>query len=158
MRHTNSPPLTLLSDKHVRLATEIGHVGAQCPAMTCRDGCVRTLDAHAVLGSTSRLTALPSRSSATSNSQEACMFIENRGVVPKQRDSRRAVSAVMPRFSLTMSLMGVAGTAAPGPTGAPTCREETGTLRGGFLPGEWRIACPQAILPQRQPGKLLLIR
>ena len=26
------------------------------------------------------------------------MFIENRGVVPKQRDSRRAVSAVMPRF------------------------------------------------------------
>src|ERR1019366_1845344 len=78
--------------------------------MTCRDGCVLTLDAHAVLGSTSRLTALPSRSSATSNSREACMFIENRGVVPKERDSRRAVSAVMPRFSLTMSLMGVAGT------------------------------------------------
>jgi hypothetical protein len=37
----------------------------------------------AVLGSTSRLTALPSRSSATSNSQEACMFIQNLEVVPK---------------------------------------------------------------------------
>ena len=41
-----------------------------------------------------------------------------------------------------MSLMGVAGTRAPGPTGAPTCREETGTLRGGFLPDEWVEADP----------------
>src|ERR1035437_9502977 len=65
---------------------------------------------HAVLGSTSRLTALPSWSSATSNYQDACMFIQNLDVVPKYRDRRRAVSAVMPRFSLTMSLMRVAGT------------------------------------------------
>jgi len=40
--------------------------------------------AHAaVLGETSRLTARPSSSSATSNSQEACMFIQNLDVVPK---------------------------------------------------------------------------
>ena len=38
------------------------------------------------------------------------MFIQNLDVVPKYRDRRRAVSAVMPRFSLPMSLMRVAGT------------------------------------------------
>src|ERR1039458_8163836 len=126
--------------------------------MTCRDGWVRPLDAHAVLGSNSRLTALPSRPSATSNSQEACMFIENRGVVPKERDSRRAVSAVMPRFSLTMSLMRVAGTGSARANWCADMPRGDRTLRGGFLPGEWRIACTQAILPQRQPGKHLLIR
>ncbi len=36
-----------------------------------------------VLGSTSRLTASPNRSSATSNFQDACMFIQNLDVVPK---------------------------------------------------------------------------
>src|ERR1019366_9538351 len=72
--------------------------------------CARTPGVHAVLGSTSRLTALPSWSSATSNSQDACMFIQNLEVVPKYRDRRSAVSAVMPRFSLTMPLMPVAGT------------------------------------------------
>ena len=53
---------------------------------------------------------IPSRSSATSNSNDACMFIRNLDVVPKYRARRRAVSAVMPRFSLTISLMRVAGT------------------------------------------------
>ena len=38
------------------------------------------------------------------------MFIQNLDVAPKYRARRSAVSAVMPRFSLTMSLMRVAGT------------------------------------------------
>ena len=65
---------------------------------------------HAVLGSTSRLTGLPIWSSATSNSHDACMFVQNLDVVPKYRDRRKAVSAVIPRLSFTMSLIRVAGT------------------------------------------------
>jgi hypothetical protein len=63
------------------------------------------------------------------------MFIQNLDVVPKYRDRRRAVSAVMPRFSLTMSLMRVAGTRS---AKANSCADMArGEDRGGFLPDEW---------------------
>ena len=48
----------------------------------------------------------PSSFSALRSSEEACMFIQNCGFVPKNLASRRAVSAVIARRFRTMSLTG----------------------------------------------------
>src|ERR1039457_7032924 len=49
-------------------------------------------------------------SRATSRSNRACRLIQSCAVVPKYRPRRRAVSAEIPRFSRTISLMRLGGT------------------------------------------------
>src|SRR4029077_15946789 len=50
------------------------------------------------------------RACALRISYAACKFIQNSSLVPKKRASRRAVSAVIPRLSRTMSFTRGAGT------------------------------------------------
>jgi len=52
----------------------------------------------------SSATAEPTARRAASNSYRCCRFIQNSGVGEKHRANRNAVSAVMPRRSLAISL------------------------------------------------------
>ena len=52
----------------------------------------------------------PSRSFSTSRSYLVCRFIQNRSVMPKNRERRNAVSAVIALFPCTISLIRRAGT------------------------------------------------
>src|SRR6516165_2387853 len=68
------------------------------------------VDDQAARGRTSRWIFPPLSRRALVKSYIACKFIQNSGLVPKNRASRKAVSAVTDRSPLTIAPMRVAGT------------------------------------------------
>ena len=94
---------------HPPFADEGGHI-VMAEAVTDGEGHETLPYAARSLGFTRRWMRLPASFSATRSSKVFCRFSQSSGVVPRYRERRRAVSAVMPRCPLRIAVTRLPGT------------------------------------------------